>query len=95
MGPAGCRRAARVATILAPLALAACANPTEVREAQIERDRILCEELGFEPGSENFALCTLLQDTNRRIDRVDQRMFLLESDFRRYDMFARRPFRYW
>jgi hypothetical protein len=81
------------ALLLAGLApgLAACASPGEIREARIERDRAVCEELGFEIGSEGFVLCVLIQDTNRRIDQVHQRLQFLESDLRWIDRFDR-PF---
>jgi hypothetical protein len=82
------------------LALAGCASPEEIRQAQqaqAEADRYACLEQGFEEGGENFALCRLIMETNRRLDAVATRLAFLENDIDRFDLLAYRPYRwrYW
>ena len=87
--------ALRRLALLASLALAACASPEEIREAQLAHDRVACEDVGLEPGSESFTLCLLLQDTNRRLDHIGQRVYLMESDLRRLELLDRPFLRRW
>jgi hypothetical protein len=79
------------ALLLAGLVLAGCAaaNPEEVRRAQAEADRYSCLEQGFEEGGENFALCRLIMQTNRRLDAVASRLAFVESDINRLDLLGR------
>jgi hypothetical protein len=87
----------RVALLLPMLALAGCATEAEIREAQqarIEADRFSCLEQGFEQGTDSFALCQLLLQTNRRLDALSSRIAFMESDIRRLDTFGF-PYRRW
>ena len=79
------------APLLAGLALVGCAaaNPEEVRRAQAEADRYSCLEQGFQEGGENFALCRLIMQTNRRIDALNSRISFIESDINRLDLLGR------
>jgi hypothetical protein len=79
----------RSAALVPLLAVSACATPEQIQaalEARAERDRIVCEELGFEPGTDSYTLCLLIQDTNRRIDLANQQLRWLESDLRRQEL---------
>ena len=79
------------APLLAGLALVGCAaaNQEEVRRAQAEADRYSCLEQGFQEGGENFALCRLIMQTNRRIDALNSRIRFIESDINRLDLLGR------
>ena len=88
----------RVALLLPALALAGCATEAEIREAQqarIAADRFSCLEQGFEEGTDAFALCQLLLQTNRRLDSLSSRMTFLEHDVRRLDTFGFWSRRWW
>jgi hypothetical protein len=87
------RLVSRLGILALVLAVAGCANPQEIREARAERDRIVCEELGFEPGTETYLLCILIQDTNRRVDFANSQLRFLESDLRRWELLDSRYYR--
>jgi hypothetical protein len=65
-----------------PLLLAGCATvPPETPAEQAARRELSCQEAGFEPGSPDFRLCLILQQTNERLAAVERRLTWLEQDF--------------
>jgi hypothetical protein len=67
--------------VCACLGLAACeAGPTPQEIQAI--NMAVCDEAGFEPGSDAFGLCLQLQQTNRRIEALERRLTFIELDVR-------------
>jgi hypothetical protein len=61
----------------------------ESPEAYAARLQASCTEAGFQRDTENYRLCLLIQDTNERLDAVEQQL-------RYVDMHTSfRPYPYW
>ena len=63
--------------------LAACASEEEIRQAQAAADRSACLEIGFQPDTDSFRLCRLMQANARRIDSLSLRVNSLDAQIRR------------
>jgi hypothetical protein len=72
------------------LLISGCATAQkESPEAYVARLQASCTEAGFQRDSESYRLCLLLQDTNERLDAVEQQV-------RYVDMRTSfRPYPYW
>ena len=73
------------ASILSCLLLLGLVGCTDIDPAILaEHDRTACEELGFERDSDSWKLCLLLQDQNRRLAYIENRIGFIELDVDRY-----------
>ena len=63
------------------LGLAACETGPTPEEIQAF-ERAVCDEAGFEQGSDAFLLCLQLQMTNRRIEALERRLTFIELNVR-------------
>lgn len=74
-------RAGSLALVCLCLGLAACETGPTPEEIQAF-NMVVCDEAGFEPGSDAFGLCLQLQQTNRRIEALERRLTFIELDVR-------------
>jgi hypothetical protein len=63
------------------LCLAACETGPTPEEIQAF-EQAVCDEAGFEQGSDAFLLCLQLQMTNRRIEALERRLTFIELNVR-------------
>ncbi len=70
-------------TCVALTLLAACASEEEIRAAQAADDRAACIDLGFEPATDTFRLCELMQGNARRISNLTFRVNALDAQVTR------------
>ena len=63
------------------LGLAACETGPTPEEIQAF-EQAICDEAGFEQGSDAFRLCLQLQMTNRQIQALERRLTFLELNVR-------------
>ena len=83
----------RVVMVGALLGLAACTPQEEIERAIAAANRQSCLDAGFVESSENYKLCLLIQDNNRRLSDVERRLSFIETDIRRVDTLY--PYRRW
>jgi outer membrane murein-binding lipoprotein Lpp len=72
-------RAGLIAVTLGLPLVAGCAPQEEIRAQIAEAQRLDCLAAGFEPDTDAFRLCLLIQDTNQRIAAVERRVDFLDS----------------
>ena len=74
--------------LLGGCAVAARETPEE-RAARLQGD---CTAAGFQPATEAFRLCLLLQQQDERLAALERRLGFIEQDVRLPPL---RPYRYW
>ncbi|MCB2056266.1 MAG: hypothetical protein KDE35_18760 [Geminicoccaceae bacterium] len=69
------------------LALSACAVPDPVDLAAM--DALECTEAGFEPDTDTYRLCLMLQAYDRRLRSIETRLGFIELDSDRFGLLPR------
>lgn len=85
-------RLTRLAPLFLLVALGGCVSQAEMQQQIAESHRQSCLTDGFKEGTDNYKLCLLLQETNRRIDALNGRVAVLEANTRWVNRYG--PFYY-
>ena len=67
------------AALLALSTLGACQSAEEYAKVLAEERQAACQARGFDPGRQNFELCLMMQETRQRLEQVERRIDLLDS----------------
>lgn len=67
---------------LLTLAVAACVPQEEIERQLVEQQHARCATAGFQPASESYKLCLLIEAQNQRIEALQRQVLFLQTDIR-------------